>query len=119
MDAESHLLPPQSRDFSIPGSEDWIPGQFVRGEARRLGKRKKREIEVRGEITEGRLTQKKKDFVFVFVLNFFRPHLWHLEVPGPGITSQLQLQPMPQLILNPLHWPRVRTHTSAEAMLDP
>ena len=33
-------------------------------------------------------------------------HLWHIEVPGPGIESEPQLQPKPQLqqcwILNPL-----------------
>ena len=37
----------------------------------------------------------------------FWPHPWHIEVLGPGIESELQLQFMPQLlwhrILNPLH----------------
>lgn len=37
---------------------------------------------------------------------FFQPHPWHMEVPGPGFESQLQLRSTPQLlqhrILNPL-----------------
>ena len=38
---------------------------------------------------------------------FFGPPPWHMGVPGPGIESELELQPAPQLqqhwILNPLH----------------
>ena len=40
-----------------------------------------------------------------------------MEIPGPGIESEPQLPPMPQLqpcqILNPLHWAGERTHTSS------
>ena len=31
---------------------------------------------------------------FIFVSFLFWPHLWHMEVPGPGIKSKLHLQPM-------------------------
>ena len=30
-------------------------------------------------------------FFFFFFLAFLGPHLWHMEVPGPGIQSELQL----------------------------
>ena len=56
-------------------------------------------------------------FVFVFVL----PCLQHIEVPGPGTESELQLRPTPQLqqhwILNPVHWAKYQIHeTTAETM---
>ena len=39
-----------------------------------------------------------------------------MEVPRPGIESELQLKPMPQLqqhqILNPLHWTRAQTYST-------
>ena len=48
---------------------------------------------------------------------FSWPHLWHMEVPGPGIESKLQLQPTPQpwqhRILNPPHRAGDRTWASA------
>ena len=38
---------------------------------------------------------------------FFWPHIWHVEVPGPGIKAKLHLRPVPQLqqywILSFLH----------------
>ena len=41
-------------------------------------------------------------------------HSWHMEVPGPGIKSEPQLQPTPQVrqckILNPLCQSRNSTH---------
>ena len=56
------------------------------------------------------------NFPFFFFL--FQLHPWHVEVPGPGIKSELQLQPMPQLqqcwICNPLHQTRDGTHTTTE-----
>lgn len=48
---------------------------------------------------------------------FKRPHPWHMEAPGPGTESELQLWSTPQLwhhqILNPLSQSRDRTHTSS------
>ena len=37
---------------------------------------------------------------------FFQPHLWHMEIPKPGIKSKLQLQPSlgQHWILNSLCW---------------
>ena len=32
--------------------------------------------------------------IYVFIL---KPHPWHMEVPGPGIESEPQLQPTLQL----------------------
>ena len=32
----------------------------------------------------------------LFLINFFQPHPWHMEVPRPGTEPELQLQPMPQ-----------------------
>ena len=44
-------------------------------------------------------------FLFVLFFSFGHP-LWHMDVPGPRIKSELKLQPTPQLhqcqILNPL-----------------
>ena len=48
--------------------------------------------------------------VLVFIIKkyfiLFWPHPWHMEIPGPGIKSELQLRPMPHLwhcwILNSL-----------------
>ena len=34
---------------------------------------------------------------FFFFFPSFQPHLWHTEVPGPGMASKLQLWPPPQL----------------------
>lgn len=56
------FLPPQSRDFSLPGGEGWITGWFGRQEERWLGKRKK--LGNRSPWTkksEGRLTQNRED----------------------------------------------------------
>ena len=35
-------------------------------------------------------------FIYLFLM-FFWPHLWHVEVPGPGMKPEPQLQPTPQL----------------------
>ena len=32
-------------------------------------------------------------FPKIFFFFFLRPHLWHMEVPGPGVESELQLRP--------------------------
>ena len=49
-------------------------------------------------------------FLFVCLFVCFWSQPWHMEVPRPGIKSEPQLQPMPQLwqrqILYPLHWAR-------------
>ena len=43
-----------------------------------------------------------------FSFFLFCPHPWHIEVPGPGMESEAQLWPMPELqqsqILNQLPW---------------
>ena len=55
---------------------------------------------------------------FFFFFFFKWPHPWHMEVPGSGIESKLQLQPMLHLlqhwILNPLHQAgdRTRLHSN-------
>ena len=58
-----------------------------------------------------------KKMLLHFCFRFFWLHPWHMEVPGPGIKSKPQLQPMPQLqqfhILKPLCQARDQTHTSA------
>ena len=36
-------------------------------------------------------------YLFTFIDLFFLPHPWPLEIPGPGIESEPQLRPMPQL----------------------
>ena len=50
---------------------------------------------------------------FFFFSPLFQVYLWHMEVFRPGIKSELQLQPMPQLqqcwILNPPLWVRAQT----------
>ena len=55
------------------------------------------------------------DFSFFFL---FQLHMWHMEVPGPGIESDMQWQPIPQLwqqqILKPLCWTRGQSCTFAE-----
>ena len=33
----------------------------------------------------------------LFLFLIFWLYLWHIDVPGPGIESETQLQPMPQL----------------------
>ena len=47
-------------------------------------------------------------FLFFFFFNLFWPHSRQMKVSGPGIKSELLLQPTPLLkpcwILNPLHW---------------
>ena len=51
-----------------------------------------------------------KDCLISCFLFLFWLHPWHMEVPGPGTESELQLWPTPQLqqcrILNPLYWAR-------------
>ena len=53
-----------------------------------------------------------------FSFFLFKLHLWHMEVPEPGIKSKLQLWPPPQLpqcwILNSLHQTRYRTCITRE-----
>ena len=39
----------------------------------------------------------------VFFLSLFRPHLGHMEVPGPGVDSELQLNLYLTPDLNPLY----------------
>ena len=43
-------------------------------------------------------------------------HSWYMQVPRPGVESELQVEPTPQLqqsqILNPLHWAGDQTHAS-------
>ena len=55
---------------------------------------------------------------FLLFKNLFWLHLWHVEVPGPGIKFKLQLWPVPQLwqcwILNLLHWARDWTLATTE-----
>ena len=34
--------------------------------------------------------------LFSYFLSFKGRHLWHMEVPGLGVESELQLQPTPQ-----------------------
>ena len=60
------------------------------------------------------------DWCILFFLSFFffyRLHPQHMEVPRPGVESELQLQSMPQLwqhqILNPLYQAGDQTHASA------
>ena len=58
------------------------------------------------------------DFTFLKIL---WPHLWHVEVPRPGVESKPKLQPTQQLwqqqILNPLHYVRDRTCTSTSTQV--
>ena len=36
---------------------------------------------------------KKVDYIHVFFYYLFlQPHLWHMEIPRPGVKSKLQLQ---------------------------
>ena len=47
--------------------------------------------------------------IFAFVLICFFgdllwPHPQHMEVPRPGVGSELQLWPTPDISFNPLHW---------------
>ena len=53
------------------------------------------------------LRHNRNSLIFIFIFVLFQSHQ-QLEVPGPGIKSELQLKPMPQLhrhkILNPLGW---------------
>ena len=46
-----------------------------------------------------------------------------MDVPGPGIESEAQLRPVPQLrqcwILNPLHWARDCIYAAIELTPDP
>ena len=35
-------------------------------------------------------------FIWFFFFFFLQLHLWHREVPGPGVKSELHLGPMPQ-----------------------
>ena len=55
---------------------------------------------------------------YFFLFLFFQLHPWDLEFPGPGIESELELRPAPQLqqcrILNPLHWAGDQTLISME-----
>ena len=55
-------------------------------------------------------------FFFFFFFSFLATP-WHIEVPGRGTESQLELQPMPQLwqcwILNPLCRTQDQTHILA------
>ena len=50
---------------------------------------------------------------FHHLSKFLWRHLYHMEVPRPGIESQLQLQPMPQLqqcwIFNHCAWPGIES----------
>ena len=39
--------------------------------------------------------------IFVYLFFFLWPHLQHMEVPGLGVESELQLQPTPQLLAMP------------------
>ena len=59
----------------------------------------------------------KTSLVFTSFL-LFRPYPWHLEVPRPGIKSELQLWPALQLqqhwILNPLLWAGDPTRAATE-----
>ena len=63
-------------------------------------------------------------FLFLYFLNYLKiflilwPHLWHMEVPVPGVESELYLLTMLQLwqchiLFNPLRWAKDQTHTSA------
>ena len=58
-------------------------------------------------------------FLSFFFFPFFWPHLQHMEIPGPGIKSEPQLQPMPQLqqcpILNLLSY---RGNTPSKGFLN-
>ena len=38
------------------------------------------------------LERQKKDQKFIYLFIYLCPHLWHMEVPEPGIESELQLQ---------------------------
>ena len=57
----------------------------------------------------------RKNFFSLFL---FQPHLQYTEVPQPGIESELELQPMPQInqcwFLNPLRWARDRSRAFTE-----
>ena len=35
-------------------------------------------------------------FIYLNAFFFFPPHLWHMEVPGVGVESELQLGSTPQ-----------------------
>ena len=54
----------------------------------------------RGAIKGGRKVVIWSDFSFFFsffvVVFFLWPHLQHMEVPGPGFESELQLRPKPR-----------------------
>ena len=39
--------------------------------------------------------------LFIVIFFFLWPHLWHMEVPGPGLKPGQQLQPMLQLVVIP------------------
>ena len=56
-------------------------------------------------------------YLFYFIIYLFWLHPWHMEVPGPGIKFEPQLQPTSRLwqyqILNPLHWAMDWTHATA------
>ena len=51
--------------------------------------------------------------LFVVVVGFYQPRLWHTEVPGLGVKLELQQH----WILNPLSKARDRTHILREATL--
>ena len=60
--------------------------------------------------------------IFLLFYLYFGCTLPPIEIPGPGIESELQLPTMPQLqqcwILNPLCWTGDQTHTSAVTQAD-
>ena len=56
--------------------------------------------------------------IYTYFFLLFWLYLQHMEVPGPGIKSKLELQPMAKLrqpqILNPLLWARDPTSASTK-----
>ena len=56
------------------------------------------------------------EIIYIFLFFLFQLLLWHMEVPGLGIESEWQLQPMSQLqqCKNLLHWAWDPTSTSTD-----
>ena len=57
---------------------------------------------------------------FSFSLFLLWPHLQHMEAPGPGVETKLEVRPTPQLqqhwILNPLCWAGDQSRDSTETI---
>ena len=45
--------------------------------------------------------KESESIFFAFVFIFLGPHLWHMEVPRLGITSEPHQRPTPQLMATP------------------